>query len=448
MAPISRLPFELLCTCLTGFSLDDLLPLRLVCKTWLSAVNVQDAYSRDIDYWDPEASSRYNVFETPHQSISLDLLQARLSCSSREVRLRICTLCLPDDITEAIVALISEHLERMEVLWISFLAGLSGSVFEALLRHAPRLRDLYLDVAHLRRIHRSFDREYESDSDSLVSFADIFDEPDSSAVGDGSEPSDQPELDSGTLSNQLLSPVSEDLDGGPWQPGSVVQSAQPRRAPETRCALQVPSTIFEGHAPALQTLSLSSCALAPLGTYPAFSHVRYLALCSNSQSCVSPEHMLTVAPQLDSLDITAMSGSSYQPSPTTGNKVVVPPLRSVRVDVRAKQTLAMLDMFTSVATPVVTMSTMEQASVLALFTQLRNRGPFTFEIYTDHRRDFLWMYMQLVSTSSGHVRGFEIHEYDHWLWDWDEPCLLQFFENCSLASDITTIHVRHRKEGQ
>lgn len=446
---IDRLPTEVLSDCLVGFSLEELLRLRLVSKAWLVAVSLQDVYSRDIDYWPSEASLHEMppADEIPHRPISLDLLKARIICSERNVRLRVCTRCLPDATTAGIIELIRTHLHRMEVLWIGFLADLSDTVFSVLQKPVTRLRDLYLDVAHARYILPSFDEYCESDAVRLVSFSDVSGELGSIPNSQGSEARYQhqfgPEIvaDPADLSSALGAFSDQPLlDIDPY--GRLEDT------PETNYAVRVPPTIFAGEAPVLQKLSLGNCALDPLEAYPAFSGVKRLKLLSDSQDCVSPAHMLTVSPLLESLDVVSTCESSFHPSPRADSITSVPRLRLVRIEGTLEQNTAILSGFTSADTPVVTISSLDEQSVLTLFRQLHGRGPFTFMLYTDERRDFLWLYMLLVSASPGaHVRGVEVHSYDHWHWEWDEPRVLEFFGACALAADITAIHVGLRNEG-
>ncbi|EJD47286.1 hypothetical protein AURDEDRAFT_163895 [Auricularia subglabra TFB-10046 SS5] len=149
---IDRLPFELLCNCLGDFYLEELLPLRLVSRAFLEAVNVQDEYSRYIDnmpeYILDDDMDKVDEFVGLEEqtSFSVDLLKARITCSSRIITLHVGTSWLPDRYTEAIISLISEHLERIEVLWVELSAKMALALFTALQRPIPSLRDLTLRI--------------------------------------------------------------------------------------------------------------------------------------------------------------------------------------------------------------------------------------------------------------------------------------------------------------
>ncbi|EJD47280.1 hypothetical protein AURDEDRAFT_123683 [Auricularia subglabra TFB-10046 SS5] len=459
LAAIDRLPHELLSKCLTGFVLDDLLPLRLVSKTWLAAVNDQDVYSRDIDYWPTEASlhhcARMDVIA--HRPISLDLLRARLNCSTRNVRLRICTRCLPDTDTEAVVELIARHLQRMEVLWIGFLAGLWQSVFGALQRPVTLLRDLNLDVAHIRETC-SVDYGSVSDPNSQISLkARAVSDPSGSSGPDS--PSDNSESggsDSEAASARLdPEPESEpqsglppSLDPAPSESSDPAPALDPASLPELPArasAVRVPPGLFAGIAPQLQKLSLANCSLDPHKAYPAFSGVGWLKLCAASQDCVGPAQVLALCPRLKSLDITIHFGHTFQPFAAPHATVPMAAPLSARLDVGPQEQLDhLLATLTSAAAPRIIITSLYSEPVTALFGHLRGLGPLTFRIDTDEQRDFVWTQMALVSESKGRVRAVEIHEYDFWEWESEELRMLEFFETAGVSAEIDTIHVTHR----
>ncbi|EJD47279.1 hypothetical protein AURDEDRAFT_163887 [Auricularia subglabra TFB-10046 SS5] len=457
MAAVDRLPIEVLAKCMTGFSLDDLLPLRLVSKTWLAAVDLQDVYSRDINYWPSEASLHHwaSTSDMPHMPISLELLTARLNCSTRVVRLRICTCCLPDGDANAVVGLISKHIDRMEVLWIRFLAGLSQSVFDVLLSPVTQLRDLYLDIAYAREIFYWEDyTHWHSESDSPISFEGNFDQPVPGSViysaleiysdhpASGSDPAvapEQPGASPGSVFHSGLPPPALELHS---------LADQPAPAPEAgNRAIPIPPLIFDGCAPALQKLSLSNCSLDPLEAYPAFSGVRWLKLTAASRDCVSPTQMLALCRRIESLDVTTRLDHTYEPfsAPHTAAPVPAPP--SVRLEVMPDELDHLLATLTSAASSSVTITSLDENAVLALFGHLLGLGPLTFTIDTDGQRDFMWTQMTLVNSSKSRARAIEIHDYDHWDWEWQEPRVLEFFETAGLAPAIDTIHVTHRKQG-
>lgn len=150
---IGHLPFELLCGCLAGFSLDELLPLRLVSKTWFLAVNAQDRYSRRI-YHQPlyMPSDKYDEWaelrdpEDARCRYSIDLLKARLSCSSRPISLRVVTSTLSEADTATVGSLISEHLHRIEFLFLELAPESDVSLFNGMRRPAPLLGVCILQV--------------------------------------------------------------------------------------------------------------------------------------------------------------------------------------------------------------------------------------------------------------------------------------------------------------
>lgn len=364
------LPFELLCDCLADFYFDELLPLRLVSKTWFAAVNAQDEYSRYIDHLPDEMpSDEYNeswaklrCAEEERCPYSVDLLRARLTCSSRPISLRVVTSTLSEAETAAIGSLISEHLHRIEFLFVDLAASSVPILFDAMQRPAPMLRDLTVEVR-----------------------------------GGGS----------GIYGR------------GNWEQASI------------------PSDIFSGHAPLLESASLTNAVFSTPaeGNCPAFSAVTSLHLSIASKNCAGLPLTLAQCPKLESLDIEVDGWPSepFLPPGMTPRDSI----RSIRILAQGMEAaeLDLLDAMTSPRTHRVSMPLPSEKAAHRLLGHLHGCGPLTFKIDNDQSSDSGWTHIELVCQSTKRVRGIDVNP------GWSGACVMADLAVCALVDDIELVRL-------
>ncbi|KZV81249.1 hypothetical protein EXIGLDRAFT_844776 [Exidia glandulosa HHB12029] len=149
------LPFEVLARILDlgSFTLEELLPIRLVSHRWRAAAHAQSTYSRDIDYGPVREYAQGRAgWDDVAVKIPLDLLTSRLTCTTHPTRLSISTLTVFDpDVAQPIFALIGEQMHRLEQLHGVFNVEHLPLLWSALRKPAPILRSFSLKVRQIIR---------------------------------------------------------------------------------------------------------------------------------------------------------------------------------------------------------------------------------------------------------------------------------------------------------
>ncbi|EJD47281.1 hypothetical protein AURDEDRAFT_163889 [Auricularia subglabra TFB-10046 SS5] len=377
---IDCLPFELLCDCLASFPLEDLLPLRLISKTWVAAVNAQDAFSRIIEYR-PSVAADDEPGE-PGLDGTFDLFVARITCSSRPICLDVTMGCLRDRDAEVVCTLISEHLERIESLSVSFAPGGAAAVFGALRLPASRLRALTL-------LHcpKGDSRDSEMPCTAARIPPDVF-------AGHA------PLLEWASLTDCAVDPSGSypALLGVRhlWLRIRVQDCSGPFRMLALCPQLEFMSIDTEFSLDQLDDLPPLDMA-----AFPLLHALRIIA------------HPLNFRLKEQGVDLL--------------NALTTPATRQVCLPIPRKEHLdAMLD----------------QMRGLGPFTFSVDTCPG--KVDEDSGKRFHTMHMHLISLSTQRLRGVEVHEFDHWEWEGREEALLHSFAERELAHDILTVHIALR----